>query len=107
MNIPKIIQQQLLQLNPSAVLSWGISKWYKASNTMLAIRVHARYLNGFVCIELDESQDLYDISFCSNKDIKDLIIHPIYPYETIKGVYFDQMVDFIDNRIERVPNYKY
>lgn len=107
MNIPKIIQQQLLHTNPSTVLTWGISKWYEASDTMLAIRVHARYLDGFICIDLDESQDLYDISFCSNKDITDMILHPIYPYKTIKGVYCDQMVEFIDNRIEKIPNYKY
>ena len=37
-------------------------------NYALALKVHARYLDGFVCIELDEAHDLYDISFYLNKD---------------------------------------
>ena len=54
MTIPKIIQQQLLHTNKAIIWSWGVSKWYEISETTLALQVHARYLNGFVCIELDE-----------------------------------------------------
>lgn len=107
MTIPKIIQQQLLHANKIIVGSWGVSKWYAVSNNTLGMRVTARYLNGFVCISLDEGQDLYDISFYSNKDISDMLIHPVMPYKPIKGVYCDQLLEFIDNRIERIPDYKY
>jgi hypothetical protein len=107
MTIPKIIQQQLLHTNKAIVWSWGVSKWYEISETTLALRVHARYLNGFVCIELDEGQDLYNISFFLNKSIEDMLIHPALPYKTMEGVYCDQLVEFIDKRIEKIPDYKY
>ena len=107
MTIPKIIQQQLLHTNKAIVWSWRVSKWYEVSETTLALRVHARYLNGFVCIELDEAQDLYNISFFLNKSIEDMLIHPVIPYKTMEGVYCDQLVEFIDNRIEKIPDYKF
>ncbi|HDO7796136.1 TPA: hypothetical protein P5J50_001802 [Legionella pneumophila] len=107
MTIPKIIQQQLLHTNKAIIWSWGVSKWYEISKTALALRVHARYLNGFVCIELDEGQDLYTISFFLNTSIEDMLVWPVIPYKPMKGVYCDQLVEFIDNRIEKIPNYKY
>lgn len=107
MTIPEIIQYQLLQTNKIIVWSWGVSKWYKVSDNMLALRVHARFLNGLVCIELDEAQDLYNISFYLNKSISEMLINPVIPYKPIKGVYCDQLVSFIDNRIEKIPDHKY
>ncbi|CAM3017161.1 hypothetical protein [Legionella worsleiensis] len=107
MTIPEIIQHQLLYTNKAIVWSWGVSKWYKISNTMLAIRVHAHRLNGFVCITLDEAQDLYNITFYSNKTVPEMLKHPVSAYEAIEGVYCDQLVEFIDNIIEKIPNYKY
>lgn len=107
MTIPKIIQQQLLHTNKAIIWSWGVSKWYEISETTLALQVHARYLNGFVCIELDEGQDLYTISFFLNKSIEDMLVWPVIPYKPMKGVYCDQLVEFIDNRIDKIPDYKY
>lgn len=74
MTITQIIQHQLLCANKTIVWSWGVSKWYELSTNALAMRVHARYLDGFVCIELDEAQDLYTISFYLNKDFSDMLI---------------------------------
>lgn len=59
------------------------------------------------CIELDEAQDLYNISFFLNKSIEEMLIHPVIPYKPMKGVYCDQLVEFIYNRIETIPDYKY
>ena len=100
MTIVKTIQQQLLHTNKDIVWSWGVFKWYQVSDNTLGMRVHARYLNGFVCITLDEAQDLYNISFYLNKNISDMLIHPVRPYKSMKGVYSDQLVEFIDNRVE-------
>ncbi|HIF0232301.1 TPA: hypothetical protein ACXYK5_002219 [Legionella pneumophila] len=107
MTIPEIIQQQLLHTNKTIVWSWGVSKWYELSANALALRVHARYLDGFVCIELGEAHDLYDLSFYLNKDFSDMLVWPVIPYKPMKGVYCDQLVEFIDNRIEKIPDYKY
>lgn len=107
MIIPTIIQQQLLHSNIATVGSWGVSKWHEVSETTLAMRVHARYLNGLVCIELDEGQGLYAISFFLNKSIKGMLASPVMPCKPMKGVYYDQLVEFIDNRIGKTPDYKY
>lgn len=85
MTIPKINQRQLLHTNKAIVWSWGVSKWHELSDNALALRVHARYL--------------YNISF--------MLMWPVIPYKPMKGVYCDQLVEFIDNRIEKIPDYKY
>jgi len=71
------------------------------------LRVHARYLNGFVCIELDEGQDLYNISLFLNKSVEDVLIRPVLPYNPMEGVYCDQLAEFIDKGIDQIPDYKY
>ena len=107
MTIPKINQRQLLHTNKAIVWSWGVSKWHQLSDNALALRVHARYLDGCVCIELDEAHDLYDISFYLNKDFSDMLVWPVIPYKPMKDVYCDQLVESIDNRIEKITDYKY
>jgi hypothetical protein len=108
MNIPTIIKQQLVQQSDRAILwSWGISKWVALTDHTLALRVHARRLDGIVCITLDEGQDLYNITFFSNKRFSDVLLNPSKKYEDIDGVYCDQLIEVIDDIIERIPEYQF
>lgn len=108
MNIPNIIKLQLVQQSNIAIVwSWGISKWVALTNQTLAIRINARRLNGIVCITLDEARDLYNITFFSNKRISEVLLNPSKKFEDIEGVYCDQLVEVIDNVIERIPEYQF
>jgi len=99
MHIPKTIRNQLLT-QPLIVGSWGAHKWSALDEYSLAFRVNGRKLNGIVVIKLDYGQDLYDISFYSNKSFKDLLIKPKKKFDDIKGIYCDQMIEVIDYLIE-------
>ena len=44
----------------------------------------AHHLNGFICIALDETQDLYNINFYSNKKVSEMLEHPVSAYEAIE-----------------------
>lgn len=107
MSIPNIIKQQLLLTNTAIVWSWGVSKWVALSNNTLAMRVHARRLDGIVCITLDEGWDLYNITFFNNKSFSGLLKNPVEQYDAITDVYCDQLVDVIDEVIEKISDYKY
>ena len=47
MPIVAAIKEQLIQA-PNGVERWSISEWLTVSETILALRVHARYLDGLV-----------------------------------------------------------
>ncbi len=36
-----------------------------------------------------------------------MLIHPVLPYKTMEGVYCDQLAEFIDKGIDKIPDYKY
>jgi hypothetical protein len=101
MNIPSIIKQQLVQTNIIIVGTWGAHKWTALSTNTLAFRVQARRLNGIITITLDERQDLYNISFYSNKSFEILLKKPLKKFEDIQGVYYDQLLYLIDEQIEK------
>ena len=107
MTIPNIIKQQLLQTNTAIVWSWGASKWVALSDNTLGIRVHARRLDGIVRITLDEAGDLYNVSFFNNKSFSGLLKNPSEQYHTIEGVYCDQLLDLIDEVIEKISDYQF
>jgi hypothetical protein len=76
-------------------MSWGFE-------SPVVIRLGLRFkVNGFlhsgvVEVRYDEGADLFDIYLidkdCVNK-------------ETLEGIYFDQLVEVIDDHVERVDNY--
>ena len=107
MNIPTIIKQQLLTTGVTKVWSWGAHGWVATANNTLVFKVNAHHLKGIVSITLDESQDLYDIHFFDNYSISSLAKDkkPSKKFQPIIGAYFDQMVDLIDNNIERIDAY--
>ena len=51
---------------------------------------------GFVEIRYNEGADLFDISLIGEDNLVK---------ETIEGIYFDQLVEVVDEHVERVDNY--
>jgi len=84
------------------VWCWGAHDWTELSENTLAFKVNAHRLDGIVCITLDYEQNLYNISFFHNKTFKSLMNNPIEAFEPITEVYYDRLVYFIDERIEKI-----
>ena len=110
MNIVQTIKSQLFMTQESAmkVWSWGAHKWIRKDEYTLAFKVNAHRFSGFISIKLN-ANDLYDISFFKNKTLKGLINNPMQScnFENINDVYFDQLVEIIDDKIEKLSSYHY
>lgn len=95
-----------LEFNPEETMNWltynqpmfwsfGVSKIINLSNKGLLLRVSARRHTGWVLITLNGS-DLYDVYLVNTLGrVK----------KEIKDVYGDELVDKIDDSIERIPEY--
>ena len=87
--IMSIFKTQLM-----VVLSWGFHKPMALENG-IRFKVTGFLFRGVVEVVYNEGRDLFDISFIkSNKVVK-----------SIDGVYFDMLVDVIDDVVERTPDY--
>jgi hypothetical protein len=75
--------------------SWGVSKKINYLNKGLLMKVSGNHHKGLVLITLGW-EDLHKVYIISNKG--EVI-------ETYEGLYFDQLTEVIDNRIERIPEY--
>lgn len=102
MLIPQTIKEQLTKA-PDTIEHWGVSEWLILSETTLALRVHARYLDGMVCIIWYEHTQLYGIEFFNNKSKKSLLNKPEHKYQ-VTGVYGNQLFEFIDQAIDKIPD---
>ena len=98
--IANTIWHQLIASNQIAVMSWGthnIKKYDKG----IVFKVQARRYKGWINIYYDKARDLYDIYFVSGKWYKKATEKP----ESLKGIFFDQLTEVIDNLIECIPEY--
>ena len=87
--IMSILNTQLM-----VVWSWGFHKPMALENG-LKFMVTGFKFKGVVSIVYNEGQDLFDVSFIkANKVIK-----------SYDGVFFDMLVDVIDDFVERTPDY--
>jgi hypothetical protein len=87
--ILSIFQTQLM-----VVYSWGFHKPMALENG-LRFKVTGFKFRGVVDVVYNEGRDLFDISFIkSNKVVK-----------SIDGVFFDMLIDTIDDYVERTPDY--
>lgn len=86
--IATTIRQQLLALGQIKVWSWGANTW-RAIEDGLYFRVQGFKFKGEVMIIL-RANDTYTISFIKNR-----VVVQVYA-----DVYFDDMVDLIDNEVE-------
>lgn len=87
--IMTILKTQLM-----VVWSWGFHKPVAIENG-LQFKVTGFKFRGIVEVTYNEGRDLFDVRFLkSNKVVK-----------TIEGVFFDMLVDTIDDYVERTPDY--
>ena len=88
--ILSIFQTQLM-----VVYSWGFHQPMALENG-IRFKVTGFKFKGIVDVIYNESRDLFDVSFIKrNKVVK-----------SIDGVYFDMLVDTIDDFIEKTSDYK-
>ena len=87
----------VLRSNQSIYWSWGVSKLVNLQNKGLIMKVNGHHHKGWVLITLGW-EDLYKVYIVSNTG------NTLDQYE---GIFFDQLVEVIDDRIERIPNYKF
>ena len=87
--ILSILKTQLM-----IVYSWGFHKPMALENG-LRFNVQGFKFHGIVEVVYNEAQDLFDVSFIkSNKVVK-----------SIDGVFFDMLVDIIDDFVEKTSDY--
>jgi hypothetical protein len=85
----------IFKTNLPMIMSWGY-------NSPVALKNGLRFsVNGFkhkgnVAVIYDEGLDLFNIEILT---FENEVI------DTINGVYFDQLIEVIDNRVELVENY--
>ena len=88
--IMSILQTQLM-----VVWSWGFHQPVAIENG-IRFKVTGFKFKGIVDVIYNEGRDLFDVSFIKrNKVIK-----------SIDGVYFDMLVDTIDDFVEKTSDYK-
>ncbi len=84
----------ILKTQLMVVWSWGFHQPMALQNG-LRFKVSGFKFCGVVDIVYNEGHDLFDISFIkSNKVVK-----------SVDGVYFDMLIDVLDDFIERTPDY--
>lgn len=85
----------ILKFQPTILLSWGIQRPV-VIKLGLRFRVNGFLHKGIVEILYNEGADLFDV-YLINEDgtLKELI----------EGVYFDELVDVIDQHVEWTENY--
>ena len=84
-----------MKTNIIKVWSWGFHKPVALENG-LQFRVQGFKFRGVVEVVYNEGRDLFDVSFIkANKVVK-----------SIDGVYFDMLVDTIDDFVEKTSDYE-
>lgn len=86
----------ILRTNLNTVWSWGFNS-PKPTQNGLTFKVQGFLHKGWVVIEYNEGSDLFDVKLLSSqlKEVK-----------FIEGIYFDELVDVIDNSVEYCKNYE-
>jgi hypothetical protein len=86
---------QWLSINKPMYWSWGVEKKINYANKALLLKVNGHHLKGWVGIVL-AWDDTYSVYYIDNKGIK----------EEQHNVYCDMLQDVIDDRIERIAEYR-
>jgi hypothetical protein len=77
------------------VWSWGAHGWTNIENKCLRFKVRGHHFKGYVHIIVN-GLDLFDVFYVSTHgNIKDVS----------KDVYIEDLVDTIDIKVERIPEY--
>ena len=85
----------ILKTQLMVVWSWGVHKPYAIENG-LQFKVQGFKFRGIVEVVYNEGRDLFDVRFLkANKVVN-----------TIEGVFFDMLVDVIDDYVEKTTDYE-
>lgn len=76
--------------------SWGARNWTNVKNKALGFKVSGHHFKGVVFVTVNGS-DLYDYYLVNAK-------HDIV--KKVTDLYFDQLVDSLDESIEKLPSYQ-
>jgi len=88
---------KLLRRNMNIYFSWDTNNLIDLNGKGLRFTVNGHHHKGHVYVVLNGA-DLFDVYYCSNRGtIKD--IHT--------NIFFDQLTEIIDNKIERIADYTY
>lgn len=85
----------ILLAQPTIIMSWGFQSPV-VIKLGLRFRVNGFLHQGVVVVKYNEGADLFDIYLLDNANQEK---------ETIEEIYFDELVEVIDNHVERVVNY--
>jgi hypothetical protein len=85
----------IFKTNLPVIMSWGFNNPIGLENG-LRFSVNGFKHKGNVSVRYNEGMDLFDVEMLT---IENEVV------ETIEGVYFDQLIEVIDNRVELVGNY--
>ena len=86
-----------LSAYPSEVLSWGFRQFrIIQGDTGIIFHVQGYKFNGWVKVVYDEGADLFNIIFLSNEG---------KTIEEKKGIYLDELVNTIDEYVEKTSDY--
>lgn len=85
----------ILRSNLNIIWSWGFNS-PKPLDNGLTFKVQGFLHKGWVVIEYNEGSDLFDIK---------LLTDQLEEVKSIEGVYFDELVDVIDDAVECCENY--
>lgn len=88
---------ELLYSYKSMFWSWGASEFRYTDNTGLVFKVNGHHHKGYVCINLGWD-DTYTIRLLTPKgEVK---------FEQ-EGIYFDELFDTLDVKIEKIERYRF
>ena len=88
---------QVLTHNKPIYWTWGVSQLFNCNNKGLLMKVNGHHHKQYVLIVLGWD-DTYNIHYL-NRNLREI--------DKTEGIYFDQLVEVIDNRIERIGEYVY
>ena len=87
----------IFSAQPMVVLSWGVCKFGAIPGDRgIIFHVQGYKFNGWVKVLYDEGSDLFNIIYLTNKG--DAVNEQ-------KGIYFDELVNTIDDYVEKTQDY--
>ena len=85
----------ILLSQPTILMSWGFESPV-VIRLGLRFKVNGFLHSGFIEIKFNQGADLFDVSLINEDGTLK---------ETLEGIYFDQLVEVVDEHVERVDNY--
>jgi hypothetical protein len=86
---------QVLTHNKPIYWTWGVTQLFNFNNKGLLMKVNGHHHKQYVLVTLGWD-DTYNVHYL-NRNLREI--------EKTEGIYFDQLVEVIDNRIERIGEY--